>query len=122
VGCDVHITRKQHWSNDEGPGISLEEWTEVVRTDPEMRLDGSAEVTTPAGDVIRYENQGLAVWTAYSGRGGRTPWFDYRRGRIVVKNPDERMLKKMGDLAQPLSARVEGDEGEIYDSRGKVAS
>jgi hypothetical protein len=40
MGCEVRITRKQRWSDEEGPEIPLAEWISVVAADPEMRLDG----------------------------------------------------------------------------------
>jgi hypothetical protein len=61
----------------------------------------------------------LALWTASSQK-PKTPWFDYRRGKIVVKNPDPETLMKMWQIAQALSANVQGDEGEIYDQAGNV--
>jgi hypothetical protein len=117
VGYDVHITRKKDWSDKDGPEINLEEWVATVRSDPEMRLDGAAEAVTSSGDRLRYENEGLAVWT---GNPGHEVWFDYRRGRIVVKNPDQQVLRKMYALAQRLSGRVVGDEGEVYDDKGEL--
>ena len=84
-----------------------------------MRLDGCAQVSNPrTGETIRYENAGLAVWTGHSAK--KAPWFDYRRGRVVVKNPDPEILRKMWALAQRLSAQVEGDGGETYDSNGNA--
>jgi len=80
-----------------------------------MRLDGFAETTTPKGEVLRYENPGLAVWLTYSGRDkGRAPWFDLRRGRVTVKNPDREILEKMRKVAEALGAQVQGDESESY--------
>jgi hypothetical protein len=37
-----------------------------------------------------------------------------------VKNPDEEILCKMSKLAQRLSAKVQGDDGEVYDTAGRV--
>jgi hypothetical protein len=45
-------------------------------------------------------------------------WFLYRKGYVTVKNPDEEILRKMWSIAQDLSAKVQGDDGEIYDSSG----
>ncbi|MBZ5685415.1 MAG: hypothetical protein LAP86_10290 [Acidobacteriia bacterium] len=116
MGYDVHITRKIA----NGPEISLAEWTEYVKSDPEMRLDGFAQAANLKTDeTIRYENAGVALWTAYSQK-PNTPWFDYRRGKIVVKNLDPEILAKMWQIAQALSANVQGDEGEIYDQAGNV--
>lgn len=119
MGYDVHITRADQWTDSENCPISLDEWLGHVARDPEMRLDNVATVSSPQGDIIRYENEGLAVWTAHSqcGIGGdmAAVWFDYREGRIVVKNPDEEILGKIRQIARTLHARVQGDEGEYYD-------
>ena len=114
MGYDVHITRASDWADSRSAPIALDDWLAVVRADAEMRLDGFAEASTPDG-TIRYTNEGLAVWTSYSGHpDGRTAWFDYRRGRIVVKNPDDEIVAKMKRLAAALGARVIGDEGREY--------
>jgi hypothetical protein len=116
MGYDVHITRAAEWSDSEGTPIALDEWLAYVASDPEMRLDGFAEVRTPDGEVIRIEGKGLSVWTAWPGEHGGQghAWMDHRGGRIVVKNPDSAILKKMCSIAERLGARVQGDEGEMY--------
>lgn len=116
MGYDVHITRAEHWVDSEEFPITLDEWIAYVEQDSEMRLDNFAEATTTEGELIRYENRGLAVWIAYSGHevGGNMGWFDYWRGEIVVKNPDDEILIKMKQIARRLNARVVGDEGETY--------
>jgi hypothetical protein len=118
MGYDVHITRKDDWWDPEGPEISLAEWLAVVDADPEMRLDGYAEARLDNGRVLRTEQEGLSVWTAWSqhGQSGGMAWFLHSNGCVIVTNPDEEMLRKMWSIAQALSARVQGDEGEIYDS------
>ena len=120
MGYDIHITRKQDWFEDE-PQISAEEWSAYIASDPSMRLDGYAEASTPDG-VLRYENDGLAVWIGYSrhGAGGNMAWFDFRNGDVVIKNPDPEILKKMWSVAQALKAKVQGDEGETYGADGEV--
>ncbi|RDJ19744.1 hypothetical protein DWF00_27435 [Bosea caraganae] len=122
MGYDIHITRKLHWSDD-GPIITLDEWLAYVARDPEMRLDGFAETIVGGGAVLRIESRGLSVWRAYSHNGinGDMAWFDWSvSGSIIVKNPDMEILGKMWRIAQALSAKVEGDEGEIYDASGAV--
>jgi hypothetical protein len=76
-------------------------------------MDNFAEAKTTAGEIIRYENEGLAVWLpgAKDNQGG---WFDYRDARIVVKYPSEETLAKMKRIAQVFGAHVIGDEGEFY--------
>ena len=117
MGYDVQIARLDDRTDGEAKSIRLEEWLDYVHGDSEMRLDGVAEVRAPDGTTIRYENPGLAVWTA----GGET-WFDFRNGRVVVKNPDDRTLTKMVAIAEKLGARVQGEEGERYDSETPAAA
>src|SRR5262249_31763540 len=116
MGYDVHITRALEWVNAESNPIALEEWLAYIESDPEMRLDGFAEVQTPAGEILKCESAGLAVWTAWPGVGQRNgcAWFDYHAGCIVVKNPDDEILAKMCAIAERLEANVQGDEGEYY--------
>jgi hypothetical protein len=111
MGYDVRITRKTDSSDKEGEEISLQEWLDVVEADKEFRREGFAETPTPGGSV-RIQGDGLAVWTARSGK--HQVWFDYWRGRVVVKNPDEETIGKMCRVAEALGAYVQGEEGELY--------
>jgi hypothetical protein len=112
VGYDVHITRAGEWHESEATPIGLDEWLAYVASDPEMRLDGFAEARNPTtGEAIRIESPGLSVWTTWS---EGTAWMDHHGGRIVVKNPDTAILRKMCAIAERLGARVQGDEGEMY--------
>jgi len=117
MGYDIHITRKDHWTDDTNSGdISLDEWKDFVGKQPDLRLDNYAEAQLPDGDTLRVDSDGLVVWTKYSGDGkdGNHAWFDYSDGCIIVKNPDEEILKKMSLIADQLNAKVQGDDGELY--------
>jgi hypothetical protein len=109
MGYDVRIERRNQAG--ERLALTLDEWLRVVNEDPHLRLDGFAEVHSPKGEVIRYENKGLAVWTAHSSK--LEVRFDYRNGKIVVTNPDAEVLAKMRSVAAKLGARVRGEEGEL---------
>jgi hypothetical protein len=118
MGYDIHITRKENWFDQEPTrNISLEEWKDILASDDEMQLDGFAEATTTNGETIRVDNKGLSVWTAYSNNGlnGNHAWFEYSQGNIVCKNPDDETINKMLVIAERLNAKVQGDEGEIYE-------
>ena len=59
---------------------------------------------------------GFCSWSAHSVmKGDSQPWFDYRDGCISTKNPDEEVIRKMINIADTLNAKVQGDEGELYD-------
>jgi hypothetical protein len=116
MGYEFHITRAPNWTESKTFPIGLEEWKAYVASDLEFRLDNYAQASTPDGGVIRYDNIGLAVWTAYSGHGrdGNMAWFDHRDGRIVVKQADEEIRQKMKEIAKFFGARLVGDEDEEY--------
>ncbi len=120
MGYDVHITRKEYFFDEDGEEISLDEWKSYIANDPEMRLDGYAEAKFPEG-TLRVESEGMAVWEGWSKNeiDGGLAWMDHFEGSIACKNPDEEILKKMYQIASTLDAKVQGDEGEIYDSEGK---
>ncbi|WP_092279357.1 MULTISPECIES: hypothetical protein [unclassified Duganella] len=123
MGYEVHITRKENWFDD-GPEISLIEWLDVVNADPEMRNDGYAETTVSGGSVLRIEDPSMSVWLAYPGhqKNGNMAWMWLSHGCVVTKNPDEEIIGKMAIIAQRLSAKVQGDEGEVYGIEGQLLS
>jgi hypothetical protein len=119
MGYDLHITRKQRWSDENGLEIRLDEWIAIVAADQDMRLDGYAETRVGDGSILRIENEGLSVWTAWPRQSENGfAWFSFRNGNVVVKNPDLEIRRKMSSLAKALSAKVQGDEGEFYDASG----
>jgi hypothetical protein len=121
MGYDVHVTRALHWTESRDTPITLEEWLALVKADPELRLDGQATARTNDGVELRYENAGLAVWTGGSARtAGDMRWIDHRDGELVVKNPDDELMRKLHQLATVLRAKVQGDDGEEYDAQGRV--
>lgn len=123
MGYNIYITRRKDWFTEDGPDISLHEWIDLVHVDDQMRLDGYAEATTGNGDVIRVQQKSMAVWLKYSRHeaNGNMAWLSHERGNVVAKNPDEEILRKMWRVAQVLSAKVQGEESEIYGAEGRVS-
>jgi hypothetical protein len=118
MGFELHITRKEDACDDEPElDIALAEWLAYVAADPEFRLDNFAQVELPDGGMLRTEEEGIAVWTAYSrdGIGQSHAWFTYYKGSVDVKNPDQEIIDKMVDIAEALGARVVDDEGTVYE-------
>jgi hypothetical protein len=66
--------------------------------------------------VTRGEHRPIAEseWRAYAAGKPELEVFDFREGRVAVKNPDEATIATMLVVARALGARVEGDDGEIY--------
>jgi hypothetical protein len=102
VGYDLHITRKAHWSDEDGPTIGEEEWLRVIEADPELALDQDTQCSFDDEDVV------FAAWKSEPGVLG---WYD---GEVSAKNPDRSLVLKMVQIAGRLGARVQGDDGEEY--------
>jgi len=120
MAYDLHITRKENWF-DPTPGFTLQDWLDYVDSDPELRHDGFAETTLDDGKVLRVEQKGLCVWTAYSGgnKGNDVCWLGWSQSNnIDAKNPDQEIRQKMWSIAQRLGAKIQGDDGELYGSDG----
>lgn len=122
MGYDVHITRRGNWFDKNGSGIGIDEWKALVLSDPDMRLEGHASGVVGGGSILRMESEGLAGWTAYAEAASskNMVWFHFRRGNVIVKNPDGASLVKMWQLARKLDAKVQGDECEVYGADGNV--
>ena len=119
MGYEVYITRKDSWIDEEGDEISLLDWQQFVSSAPDLREDGYAEMDTPFGK-LRTESEGLTLWLGHSKFESQnySVWFSYSRGNISVKNPDDETRIKMHAISQSLNARVQGEEGELYDKFG----
>lgn len=99
MGYDLHITRAAFYYENDGRWITAEEWLRFVEEDSELRLAG-------------YNGDFFALWSGKS----QYPdaWFDWYKGNIYTKNPDDPMIDKMVEMARKLNAKAQGDDGEIY--------
>lgn len=98
MGYDLHITRKEFWADEAGPGISFEEWTGHVKVDTDLEkdpLNGTHDFL-----YAKHPKEPAPLW-----------WND---GEIYTKNPDADMVRKLIEIAQQLGAKVQGDNGEQY--------
>ncbi|MBT8460237.1 MAG: hypothetical protein KJN60_11250 [Boseongicola sp.] len=122
MGYDVHITRKDDWSDTEGDAISREEWLDFVGGDKSLALSGEAVVSNDQGQEIRITDETLTLWKDWPKReNGKTEalmW--YSAGNVMATNPDDLMLRKMFLIADALGAKLQGDDGETYNSIGMV--
>lgn len=118
MGYDLHITRADDWMRSEKHPISRAEWYAFVAADPELELSTTDywESKTANGGI---EREYAVYWVAYPGSDKETPAFWMHNGRIVKKNPDKAVVRKMAAIARQLGARLFGDEGEEYDVDGE---
>lgn len=117
MGYELHIIRRNDWQNDEeGSNISLEEWLEYVKNDKELELTNGYLIKIPGTESSFQDVPGFCNWTAHSKKvNDDTPWFAYGYGMISAKYPDGETIKKMIAIADKLSGKVQGDDGEFYD-------
>jgi hypothetical protein len=100
MGYDLHITRRDHWTDD-GADIALSEWQAIVERDPDLAWQPELGPT-------------FAIWSGPSGR--YEHWLAWTNGTLYAKNPDAPLIDKMATIARLLHARVQGDDGEFYDA------
>lgn len=113
MGYDVFITRASSADPSARP-ITEDEWRELVQQDPDFTLEDQWSTTNPAtGETIAVVSPSLGIWHAH--QFAKQVLFAFRSDRIVVSNADEEILAKMRTIAAALDARVQGEEGELYD-------
>ncbi|HLU38590.1 MAG TPA: hypothetical protein VK081_04345 [Planctomycetota bacterium] len=96
MGYDVHITRAADWSENAGHEITAAEWMAVVRADGELVPDPKLG--------------------PYAVRWSKTAWIDWFDGNVFTTDPDRATVGKLLEIAQRLSAAVQGDDGEFYEN------
>jgi hypothetical protein len=99
MGYDLHITRRDFWADPEGPEIPLEEWVAFASNSPLVEPDS--------------ENPGPANWVM-SQHPKKWPIWWWKVGGLHTKNPDPQAVAILVKIAAALSARVMGDDDEIY--------
>jgi hypothetical protein len=106
VGYDVHITRAADSVDSETNSITLDEWVAFAEA---------------AGDLAREGSTQVPHWPGFYNLrvGDIETWLDWADGAIYTKNPPAPVRARMYEIAQALGARVQGDEGELYDERGE---
>lgn len=109
MGYELHITRRDDWWDEEGSEISRQEWQSVVAADPDL-------VMQPIPDGWPGDAFSSALMTTRSERGDGIEALHWDQGLVSAKHPSNVLIAKMCELARLLEARVQGDDGEYYDS------
>jgi hypothetical protein len=98
MSYSLHITRKENWSG-EGSVISESEWKEVLKKHPEF-----VPAPVQPSNVFYWENPDTKV---------QYPFY-FWRGNVDIDHADDIVTKKAKEIAHDLSAKVQGDDGEVY--------
>lgn len=114
MAYNIHIVKKDNWF-EKGSDITLEEWAKLLHNDPELVPVEKAEGMTKDGKPfeLKMDNTHLAKWQKLDSND--VTWLSYHDGMIDISNPDDIVLEKAKDIAQKLGAKVQGDEGEMYE-------
>ena len=115
MGYNIHIHRREDWSDPEGESVSLDEWKALIEADPALIIDGNVVWADPGGGPSL--DTPTAEWLAPGGVKGLFYWYD---GNVEAKNPDIAVIVKAHEMALMLGARVQGDDGEFYDAQGNA--
>lgn len=100
MSIELHITRAEHWAENQDLPISAAEWLAYVERDPELSLQ------TEGGPCF-------AVWSGPSRYA--QPWLDWFEGNIHTRWPDTALYRKMLRIAADLEAQVQDDDGQRYE-------
>ena len=99
MGVELHITRAEHWAENNEQYISSKEWTDLVELDPEL-------------EILSDNREFCAKWKGESEY--EEPWLEWFQGNISTKWPDTALYNKMLEIAKVLNAHVQDDEGTNY--------
>ncbi len=99
MGYELHITRAESWVDSQEDPITADEWLAYVAKDEELTF-------------FAENGPYFAVWNG-TGASAQS-WLDWSDGQLYTKNPGRRELIKMLQIARYFSAKVRGDEDEIY--------
>lgn len=99
MGVELHISRAEHWADNQGLEISADEWLSYVAADPELQLwsENGPHFVRWLG-ASKYDE----------------PWLDWSQGSVSTKWPDTALFCKMLEIAASLGANVQDDDGTKY--------
>jgi hypothetical protein len=103
MGVDLHITRAEHWTENERAQVTGDEWLRYVASDPELHL-------------VAENGEHFVRWTGPSKY--EEPWLDWFQGNVYTKWPDTALYEKMLRVAAALGAKVQDDDGNDYAKPG----
>lgn len=111
MSYDVHVTRRNNWIDKDGKPITEQEWIKYIKSDPEMELR-----TEKRSDGVH--GKAVGIWLRGNEGEGMPVYWD-KRGEVILYEPrDDVQIKKMFAIAEALNAKLQGDDGEVYNADG----
>ena len=107
----IYICRADKPANASDNPITLEEWKQVVRDVPELRLYEAQEALPPHVKAPS-PRDGLARWAGHPRF--ESVWFHYEDGLVYVEGYDGYVNMRMRVLANRLNATVMDETGRIF--------
>jgi hypothetical protein len=119
MSWEVHVTRADHWTQGRQHQITLEEWLAYAESDSELAISGSDYIDLAITRELALVTQRIPAVAWLRSESEKDPViFWWAEGSIDAKNPTERERAKMFQIATHLNAKVQGDDGELYDEHG----
>ena len=112
----VFVTRRSDPLDDAGPEISAEEWRDLVRRDSSLKF----VEPLPSGKYPEWTDKDTVI--CYDHPEYPEVFFDLASGNVEAKNADAKILRKLGQFAEALGARIESETGEVFNNNGESIS
>jgi hypothetical protein len=112
MGYDVHIVRTEHWLDAKQNPIRKEEVDTLIRND--------GEVSWSQADYVDKKDENGLVNRCYAIIWKNTPCFLYDQAEIRCSNPRKEMIIKMVQIAKTFTAKVIGDDDEVYEVKKNI--
>lgn len=121
MGHDLYVTRKDDWSDTEGPDITLDDWLAYLAIDDSLKLDPARSANADPRVASGVKEPSHASWVHWPDRepGVREAWMWLERGNIVATDSGIRFRQKLFLIADGLEARLMGENGEVFNSSGE---
>jgi hypothetical protein len=102
---DLHVVRTSNWLEAAKNPITREEVNRLIESDPELEWSASDYVEMKQEEVTNRFY--MITWNGMS-------CFWWYEDQVTCATPDDVQVEKLIDIAEKLSAKVVGDDGEHY--------